>query len=184
MKLLLAVALLFSPLALTAQAHEPGGMPEMAAKPPVPPSHSLTLVNGAQTKTLTVADLLKLPQITVYVHNVHSNKDELYTGPLVSDVLALVGLEPTHENEAVILHSYVVALATDHYSVVYSASEMEPAFSLGKVIVAVTKSQTPNSEGGNIQLINTDGARPARWIHGLTTLTITTLAITTLPSTK
>jgi hypothetical protein len=115
---------------------------------------------------------------------VHSNKDELYTGPLVSDVLALVGLEPTHENEAVILHSYVVALATDHYSVVYSASEMEPAFSLGKVIVAVTKSQTPNSEGGNIQLINTDGARPARWIHGLTTLTITTLTITTLPSTK
>jgi len=48
MKLLLAAALLLSPLALAAQAHEPGGMPEMPAKPPVPPSHSLTLVNGTQ----------------------------------------------------------------------------------------------------------------------------------------
>jgi hypothetical protein len=176
MKLLVAAALLLSPLVLTAQAGSMPGM-QMPAKPPVPPSTSLTLVNGTQTKTLTVEDLRKLPQVTVYVHNVHTDKDEIYTGPLVSDVLALVGLEPTHENEATILHSYVVALATDHYSVVYSAAEMEPAFAHGKVIVAITKSQIPNSDGGNIQLVNTDGAKPARWIHGLTTLTITTLAI-------
>lgn len=175
MKLLLAAALLLSPLALAAQTHEPGSMPEMASKPPVPPSHSLTLVNGATTKTLTVADLAKLPQVTVHVHNAHRNADEDYTGPLVSDVLALVGLAPTHENEAVILRSYVVASATDHYSVVYSAAEMEPAFSNSKVIVAISKSGGPNSEGGDIQLINTDGAKPARWIHGLTTLTLTTL---------
>ena len=178
MKLLLAAALLLTPVALTAQAHEPGGMPEMAAKPPVPPSHSLTLVNGAQTKTLTVADLAKLPQVTVHVHNAHRNADENYTGPLVSDVLALAGLTPTHENEAVILHTYVVATATDHYSVVYSAAEMEPAFSNSKVIVAISKAGAPNSEGGDIQLINTDGAKPVRWIHGLTTLTVTTLPTT------
>jgi len=148
---------------------------QMPAKPPVPPSHSLVLINGATTKTLTVADLAKLPQVTVHVHNAHRNADEDYTGPLVSDVLALAGLTPTHENEAVILHTYVVATATDHYSVVYSAAEMEPAFSNSKVIVAISKSGAPNTEGGDIQLINTDGARPARWIHGLTTLTLTTL---------
>jgi len=175
MKLLLAATLLLSPLAASAQTGSMPGM-SMPAKPPVPPSHSLTLVNGAQTKTLTVADLLKLPQVTVHVHNAHRNADEDYTGPLVSDVLALAGLAPTHENEAVILHSYVVALATDHYSVVYSAAEMEPAFSNSKVIVAISKSGgAANDEGGGIQLINTDGARPARWIHGLTTLTVTTL---------
>jgi hypothetical protein len=149
---------------------------QMPAKPPVPPSTSLTLINGATTKTLTIADLAKLPQVTVHVHNAHRNADEDYTGPLVSDVLALAGLAPTHENEAVILRSYVVALATDHYSVVYSAAEMEPAFSNSKVIVAITKaSGGSNMEGGGIQLINTDGAKPARWIHGLTTLTVTTL---------
>jgi hypothetical protein len=180
MKLFLAAALLLTPLALAAQTHEPGSMPEAAApmpmKPPVPPSTSLTLVNGAKTKTLTIADLAKLPQVTVHVHNAHRNTDEDYTGPLVSDVLALAGLTPTHENEAVILRSCVVASATDHYSVVYSAAEMEPAFSNSKVIVAITKAgNTPNHEGGDIQLINTDGAKPARWIHGLTTLTVTTL---------
>ena len=174
MKLFLA-ALLLTPLALTAQTREPGSMPEMPTKPPVPASHSLTLVNGAQTKILTVDDLAKLPQVTVHVHNAHRNADEDYTGPLVSDVLALAGLTPTHENEAVILHSYVVALATDHYSVVYSAAEMEPAFSNSKVIVSISKAGAPNTEGGEIQLINTDGAKPARWIHGLTTLTVTTL---------
>jgi hypothetical protein len=172
MKLLLAAALLLSPLALTAQT---GSMPAMPAKPPVPPSHSLTLVNGATTKTLTVSDLAKLPQVTVHVHNAHRNTDEDYTGPLVSDVLALAGLAPTHENEAAILHTYVVAAATDHYSVVYSAAEMEPGFSNSKVIVAISKAGGPNTEGGEIQLINTDGARPARWIHGLTTLTVNTL---------
>jgi hypothetical protein len=167
-----ATALLFAPLTLIAQTDAM----QMPAKPPVPPSTSLTLVNGAQTKTLTIADLAKLSQVTVHVHNAHRNADEDYTGPLVSDVLALAGLAPTHENEAVILHSYVVAGATDHYSVVYSAAEMEPAFSNSKVIVAITKSSgTANSEGGGIQLINTDGAKPARWIHGLTTLTVTTL---------
>jgi hypothetical protein len=180
MKLLLAAALLLSPLALAAQEHEPGGMTEMKmpTKPPVPPSTSLTLVNGATTKTLTIADLSKLPQITVHVHNAHRNADEDYTGPLVSDVLALAGLAPTHENEAVILHSYVVASATDHYSVIYSAAEMEPAFSNSKVIVAISKAGATNSEGSGIQLINTDGAKPARWIHGLTTLTVTTLTPT------
>jgi len=175
MKLFIAAALLFSPLALAAQEHEPGGTPEMraqmAAKPPVPSSHALALVNGTQTKTLTVADLAKLPQVTVHVHNAHRNTDEDYTGPLVSDVLALVGLAPTHENESTILRSYVVATATDHYYVVYSAAEMEPGFSNSKVIVAISKAGGANTEGGDIQLINTDGAKPARWIHGLITLT-------------
>jgi len=185
MKLILAAAFLLSPTALIAQAHEPGStMPEMnsqmPAKPPVPPSHSLLVtnlgaVNGPNTKTFTVADLAKLPQVTVHVHNAHSKRDEDYTGPLVSDVFALAGLALTHENEAAILHSYVVASATDNYRVVYSAAEMEPGFSNSKVIVAISKSSAPNTEGGDIQLINTDGARPARWIHGLTTLTVTTL---------
>jgi len=175
MKLFLATALLLSPLALAAQT---SSMPAMPMKPPVPPSTSLTLVNGAKTKTLTIADLAKLPQITVHVHNAHRNTDEDYTGPLASDALALAGLTPTHENEAVILRSYIVASATDHYSVVYSAAEMEPAFSNSKVIVAISKTGGPNHEGGDIQLINTDGAKPVRWIHGLTTLTVTTLPTT------
>jgi hypothetical protein len=114
----------------------------------------------------------------LHVHNAHSNQDETYTGPLVSDVLAKAGLSPAHENEALILHSSIVATATDNYFVLYSAAEVEPAFTNGRVIIALMKAGLPNASGGNIQLINESGAKPARWVHGLANLNIMTLAPT------
>jgi hypothetical protein len=185
MKLLaLALTLALSPLTLPAQqataTHTPlqsvQDAAPMPAKPPVPPSRFLTVVFQGHATVFTVEELLKLPQVTLHVHNAHRNKDEEYTGPLVSEVLAHAGLSPAHENEALILHSSVVATATDHYFVVYSAAELEPAFSSGQSIVAVMKSGLPDSEGGNIQLINTVDVKPARWIHGLTTLDVMTMS--------
>ena len=119
-----------------------------------------------------VEDLLKLPQVTVHVHNAHRNTDESYTGPLLADVLARAGLSPAHENEAMILHSSIVATGTDHYFVLYSVAEVEPTFSTGQVIVAVMKSGLPDTEGGIIQLINTADAKPARWLHSLADLNV------------
>jgi len=60
--------------------------------------------------------------------------------------------------------------------VLYSGAEAEPDFSTGKVIVAVMKSGLPDQEGGLIQLINTTDAKPARWVHGLSSLAVMTLA--------
>jgi hypothetical protein len=126
---------------------------------------------------LSVEDLLKLPQVTVHVHNEHRKIDEDYTGPLVADVLAKAGLVSSPETQPLILHSAVLATATDNYFVLYSCSEMEPAFSNSKVIVALMKGNgLPNTEGGNIQLVNTDGAKPARWVHGLTTLNVMSMS--------
>jgi hypothetical protein len=142
------------------------------AKAPVPPSKSLNVTFQGRLTTLTVENLLALPQVTVHVHNAHRNTDETYTGPLLSDVLAKAGLVSNKETEPLILHSSVIATGTDHYFVLYSAAEVEPMFSTGQVIVAVMKSGLPNSEGGNIQLINTDGAKPARWVHGLSDINV------------
>jgi hypothetical protein len=172
---LLAAALILSPFALAGQAPMPGHM----EKAPVPPSHSLTVTFQGRTTTFKVEDLLKMPQVTVHVHNAHRNTDEVYTGPLLADVLAASGLSSAHENEALILHSSIVATGTDHYFVLYSCAEAEPAFSNSKVIVALMKSDAlPNTEGGLIELINTDGAKPARWVHGLANLNIMTLSPT------
>ena len=96
----------------------------------------------------------------------------MYTGPLVSDVLAKAGLVASKETEQLILHSSVIASATDKYFVLYSAAEVQPSFSNGKVIVAVMKAGLPDTEGGIIQLINTSDAKPARWVHGLANLTV------------
>lgn len=167
--LLLTATLLFSPIAL---AQKPASEPMHA---PVPPSRSLTVTFEGRTTNFTVEDLLKLPQVTVHVHNAHRKTDEEYTGPLVSDVLAKAGLVSSRETQPLILHSSVIATATDHYFVVYSAAELEPAFTTGQSIIAVMKHDLPNTEGGTIQIINANAAKPARWVHGLMSLSVVSL---------
>ena len=147
-------------------------------KPPVPPSRSLNITFQNHTITLKIDDLLALPQVTLHVHNAHRNTDETYTGPLLSDVLAKAGLVASKETEPLILHSSVIATGTDHYFVLYSAAEVEPMFSRSQVIVAVMKSSLPDTEGGNIQLINKDGAKPARWVHGLSDINVMSVSPT------
>jgi hypothetical protein len=147
-------------------------------KPPVPPSRSLNVTFQGRLTTFKIDDLLALPQVTVHVHNAHRNTDETYSGPLLSDVLAKAGLVAGKETEPLILHSSVIATGTDHYFVLYSAAEVEPMFSRGQVIIAVMKSGLPDTEGGNIQLINTDGAKPARWVHGLADINVMSVSPT------
>jgi hypothetical protein len=188
MKISTAVALVlaFSPVALSPVAlhAQTDAMPPEtkapehmeAAKPPVPPSKNVNLSFEGKTVTLSLTDLVNMPnQVTVHVHNAHrGGEEETYSGPLLSDVLAKIGLTATRETQPVILHSVIVATGTDHYYVLYSGGEVE--FSTGKVIVAVMKSGLPDTEGGLIQLINTDDVKPARWVHGLMGISVMSLA--------
>jgi hypothetical protein len=187
-RMTLTVAALFlalSPLALCAHAQTDAMPPETeapkpvteAAKPPVPPSRSVNLAFEGKNITVSAEDLLNMPQVTVHVHNAHRGGiEETYTGPLLSDVLQKIGLKSSRETQSLILHSVIVATGTDHYYVLYSGAEVQPDFSTGKVIVAVMKSGLPDTEGGNIELINTDGAKPARWVHGLMGISVMSLA--------
>ena len=175
MKLAAVVTIIFFllPHFSAAQAPiKPVGTETGRVKPRVPPSKSVAVTFAEKMSSFTVDDLLKLPQVTVHVHNAHRDREETYSGPLLSDVLAQVDLKASRDTERLILHSSVIATGTDHYFVVYSLAEVEPTFSTGQVIVAVMKSGLPNPEGGNIQLINTVDAKPARWLHGLTNITV------------
>jgi hypothetical protein len=166
-------ALAFSLACLPSLAQKPAAEAAMEhEKPPVPPSKSVNVTFQGKVTTFTVEDLLKLPQVTVHVHNAHRKTDESYTGPLLADVLAAAGLKANPEMQPLILHSSVVATGTDHYFVVYSAAEVEPGYSTGQVIVAIMKAGLPDTEGGVIQVVNTLDAKPARWLHGLTGLNV------------
>jgi hypothetical protein len=176
-----ALVLVLSPLALRAQTdamppETKAPAPMEAMKPPVPPSKSVNLSFEGKTVTLSLTDLVNMPnQVTVQVHNAHrGGVEETYSGPLLSDVLAKIGVTPTRENQPLILHSVIVATGTDHYYVLYSGGEVE--YSSGKVIVAVMKAGLPDTEGGLIQLINTTDVKPARWVHGLMGISVMTLA--------
>jgi hypothetical protein len=180
MKPVLVAALLVSLLPLTVHAQAPAQQSDEHAvgheKPAIPPSKSVNVSFEGKTITLTVEDLLNLPQVEVHVHNAHRNVDESYSGPLLADVLARVGLKASRETEPLILHSSLVATGTDHYFVLYSLAEIEPSFSTGQVIVAIMKSGLPNTDGGLIELVNTADAKPARWLQGLTDLNVMSLA--------
>jgi hypothetical protein len=171
---LAALSCALAPLTLAAQDHNAAAMP---MKPPVPPSESVTITFDGHETRLPLTSLSALPQVTVHVFNAHRQKKEDYTGPLLSDVLAKAGLVASSKTEPLILHSGVIATGTDKYFVLYSLAEVEPMFTKSQVIVALTKNGgQPNTEAGNIELINTDGAKPARWLHGLTSLSVVTLS--------
>jgi len=177
---LLALALLLAPVALHAQTdtmppETKAPMQAMPAKAPVPPSKFLALSYDGKVINLTLTDLVNMPATTVHVHNAHTKTDETYSGPLLSDVLAKIGLRSTPETHSIILHSTIVATGTDHYFVLYSGAEVQPDFSTGKVIVAIMKSDLPDTEGGLIQLINTADSKPARWVHGLASINVMTI---------
>jgi hypothetical protein len=185
MKISRAAALFFvlSPVGLCAHA-QTDAMPQetkapMAepAKPPVPPSRAVDLTFEGKDVSVSVGELLNMPQETVHVHNAHrGGVEETYSGPLLSTVLERIGLKASREMQPLILHSVIVATGTDHYYVLYSGAEVQPTFSTSKVIVAVMKAGLPNTEGGNIELVNTDDAKPARWVHGLMGIAVMSLA--------
>lgn len=178
-----AVLLAAWPLVLCVHAQTDAMPPETKApmtepmKPPVPPSRAVNLAFEGRNISVSVSDLLSMTQTTVQVHNAHRGGiPETYSGPLLSDVLEKIGLKVSRETHPLILHSVIIATGMDHYYVLYSAAEVEPLFSNSKVIVAVMKNGLPNAEGGNIELINTDGAKPARWVHGLMGVSVMSLA--------
>jgi hypothetical protein len=186
MKISLAAALLLalSPIVLCARAQTDAMPPETEApapmaepaKPSVPPSRSVNLAFEGKNISVSVTDLLNLPQVTVHVHNAHRNTEEVYSGPLLSDVLERIGLKASRETQPLILHSVIVATGTDHYYVLYSGAEVQPMFSTGKVIVAVMKAGLPDTGGGGIELINTSDVKRARWVHGLMGISVMRLA--------
>ncbi len=160
--------LLALPLAAAAAQSSMSAMP---AKAPVTPSTTLTVNFDGNTTQFGRAALSSLPQQTITALDGHTNKTVTFTGPLVTDVLAKAGLIPGDKTHALILRSYVTAAGTDGYFVIYSGAELEPMFTSGKVIVALTEAGAPVASG--MQLVNPLDVKPARWVHGLTSLTVT-----------
>lgn len=161
-------------LALAAAAHSQTAapMPEAHAHAPALPSTTLSVTVAGKQTSFSPADLQSMPQHTVTVHNGHSNVDEVYTGVAVSDLLARFGISMQGHGDRRIYHSYLKAEGSDHYFVLYSTSELEPAVHTGDVIVALMVDGKPLGADGAFKLVATEDKLPARWVRNVTALTL------------
>jgi len=143
---------------------------KMPAKPAITPSKELTVVTNTQElplvpRTFTPAMLKALPQQTITAIDGHTHTTSTFTGPLVSDVFGATGLASDDKTHSLLLRGFVIAEGTDRYRVVYSMAELEPTFSSGKVIIALTRDGKPVASG--LQLVDNLDIKPARWVQAI-----------------
>jgi|SRR5579862_1940190 len=93
-------------------------------------------VSGAVKQPLTLAakDLAAMPRATVAVTD--HGKSVTYEGVLLYDVLLKAGAPLGSELSGKALASYVLASAKDGYQVVYTLTEIDPAFTDSRILLA------------------------------------------------
>lgn len=138
-------------------------------------SPSFHVRRNGQDVEFGTADLSKLSRLSVKVENSHTKQTEEYSGVRVSDLLAKVGAPIGEKLHGTALATYVVARASDGYTVVFSLGELDPALNGNEIIVADTKGGKPlDAKQGPFQVIVPSDKRPARWIRMLTDLEVMT----------
>lgn len=164
-------ALIASVLLAAAVAPAPG----QNRQPAPPGSKTLELISASgQRRTMTVADLAKLPHIEADVssHNVKGT----YRGVSLGDLLRLVGSPASDSMPGAALAQYVVVEATDAYRVVFAIAELDSGFTDKSVFVADAKNGAPlDSSEGPFRLIVVGEKRPARWVRGVAKIRVARL---------
>ena len=131
----------------------------------------VTGLDGKET-TYSVADLKAMPHKTVAVYNEHAKTNESYSGVALTDLLAKAGAPTGEKLRGKGFLIYVVAEGTDHYKVVYSLDETDPANHSGDVIVADSLNGAPITADGAFKLVSSQDKRPARWVRNLMAITV------------
>jgi hypothetical protein len=155
-----------------------GGVPTVVAQqmehsaPSIPSTQLTVKTYEGKTLTYTPEELAALPHKTVAVFNAHSKTNESYSGVLLADLLGKAGV-PLGENvRGKLFMIGVVAEGMDHYSVLYSLAEVDPAIHTGDVIVADTLDGQKLGKDGAFKMVSSEERRPARWVRNLTTISV------------
>jgi hypothetical protein len=139
---------------------------------PAPAAGPLKIVYSDKSSEWTAATLASLPHKTVTVHNEHTKADETYSGVLLIDLLAPLGVSEKPRGKDFRL--YVVASGSDGYEVTYSIGEITPDVSTATVMVADSENGTAIAADGPLKLVATGEKRPARWVRNLVAIRVMT----------
>ena len=123
---------------------------------------------------LAKQDLATLPRASLTL-NEHGTA-ATYEGVLLYEALKRAGAPLDAQLRGQALASYVLAQARDGYKVVYTLTELDPAFTDNKILLADTVNGKPLSETqGPFRLVVPHEKKPARSIRMLERLTVVML---------
>ncbi len=150
----------------------PTGARTQTAAVAAPPA---IVIDGAVNapRTLSIAELQKMPQTTIHVVNSHNHQAETYQGVRLDMLLQQAGVPHGEAIRGKWMAAYVLATAADGYRVVYSLAELDASFQDSEVLVAYTRDGAPlGASEGPFKLVAPHDKRPARWIRMLKSITV------------
>ena len=137
--------------------------------------NSPSLAMSLTPLTLTKADLAKMPRTSVTIKS-EGNGDATettYEGVLLYDILKQAGAPLDKQLMGKALATYFLADARDGYEVVYTLTEVDPAFTNNKIIVADTVNGKPLFDyQGPFRLVVPNEKKAARSIRMLEKITV------------
>lgn len=134
------------------------------------PAPATTLTIGGDVKTplsLMPDELKSMPRTQVEVKD-EDGRVVKYDGVLVAELLKKAGAPLGSEMRGNAMASYVTAIATDGYQVVFSLAELDPGMTSNQIIIADTVDGKPLfAYQGPLRIVAPKDSRPARSIRML-----------------
>jgi len=130
-------------------------------------------VESGKTLDLTAKDLAKFTRRDAKAKG-HDEKDSVYSGFNLSDVLLLAGAKlGAGEMRGKELGAYVLVEAADGYKAVFAVAEIAPEFTDKIVLLADTRDGKPLDEKNGVwQIIVPDEKKHGRWVRQVVALKI------------
>jgi hypothetical protein len=137
---------------------------------------ALTVSGGGQTLTYSLADLAALPHLEVTALDPHAKEQHTYSGVLVHDLLAKVGMLGGDALRGALLRQAVIVHASDGYATLFALAEFDENFSDRTIILADRQDGQPlPPNAGPLRLIVPNDKRAARWARMVRALEIVSL---------
>ena len=125
--------------------------------------------------SLTRDELKAMPRTQVDLKS-EDGRVTRYDGVLVADILKRAGAPLGSDLRGDALASYVLAVASDGYQVVFSLAELDPALTSNQIIVADSADGGPlAAKQGPLRIVTPKDARPSRSVRMLERLDVVRL---------
>jgi DMSO/TMAO reductase YedYZ molybdopterin-dependent catalytic subunit len=140
-------------------------------------SPALTVSGGGQTLTYSLADFAALPHLEVTALDPHAKEQHTYSGVLVHDLLAKVGMPGGDALRGALLRQAVIVHASDGYATLFALAEFDENFSDRTILLADRQDGRPlPPNAGPLRLIVPHDKRAARWARMVQALEIVSIA--------